>query len=260
MPQGRVARIGAKVGVGAFFQEQPDGIYIAPKDRPKKRRHSTEFHSCRFSHSPRSVRLHHKWCSTISVWLHHLWCSAIVVRVSLARVHATAELIVTDVLAQQYAPSDDVDFLAERYLAAEKAAAEAYRIALAIDQPHERLQGQLISLADYLGQPVGPNTKLLRGAVYEVRVSHVFSNAVDHEAVNAFGNMLRRHGVRGLFQDVFQGTMHWQLRPDADEFLKQVRLPHELQNLYDRCRCVERTPSLEVGRLPIVATSPEAMT
>jgi len=152
---------------------------------------------------------------------------------------------------RQQATSDDVDFLAARYLEAEKAAAEAYRIALDIDQPHERLKEELILLSDDLGIPTEPHTKLLRGSAHEVLVKYCVGNLLDHEAVNAFGNMLRRKGVRGLFSQVFQGTMQWQLRSDAGEFLKQVRLTAELQNLYDRCRRVERTPTLEVQRIPV---------
>jgi hypothetical protein len=166
---------------------------------------------------------------------------------------ANAELIMTvaGALSRQEATSrEDIDSLAERYIAAEKASAEAYRIALAIDQPHERVKEQIILLAEYHGLPAGDHTKLLRGSAYEVRVTHFLRDALDHEAVTKFGNRLRVNGVRGLFEDVFVGKIHWQLRPDADHFLKQVQLSDELQNLYDRCRIVERTPTLEVHRIP----------
>jgi hypothetical protein len=168
-------------------------------------------------------------------------------------VNATAELItlVKGALSPWEATSrDDVDVLAERYLAAEKAAAEAFRIAESMDSPHQRIKDELILMTDFHGLPAGDHTKLLRGSTYEVRVTHFLSEVLDHDAVTKFGNHLRRKGVRGLFEMVFQGSMHWQFRPDAGEFLKQVRLPHELQNLYDRCRRVDRTPTLEVHSIP----------
>jgi hypothetical protein len=188
--------------------------------------------------------------------LHHLRCRATSRRLScecpeISLVHATPELItlVTGALSLQAAPGcDDIDFLGARYLEAESEAAEAYRVAVNIDQTHERLKERLILLAD-LASTDATHEKLLRGRHHQVRVTYRFSDVLDNQAVNAFATMLRRNGVRGLFPEVFEGRMLWQLRPGAEEFLGQFRLPDELQDLYKRCRRVDRTPTLEVHRI-----------
>ena len=142
---------------------------------------------------------------------------------------------------------DDVDFLAERYLRAEAAAAEAYRAALCVDQPHERAKEELVLLADHLGVADGPHTKLLRGFRHEVRLRHSLSRVLDQERVGKFAYMVRgNRRAKGIFRDLFRWTISYQLQPDADAFLKRFRLPDELQCWYDRCRKIDSVPTLEV--------------
>jgi len=158
--------------------------------------------------------------------------------------------IFTGSIGTQEAPArTDVDSICEEYIAAEAAAAAAYKRAWELDQPHERLKSEIILLTQDFGCGISDvhRTKLLRGTEYEVRVSHAYSGALDQEALKTFANKMRGSRViTGIFKDLFRWTISYELQPDADKVIKQFRLPRELETLYRECRKIESVPTLEV--------------
>jgi hypothetical protein len=158
-------------------------------------------------------------------------------------VNATPNLFA--IVASGSMPSSGIiDFYATRFLDLEARTSEAYNVALSIDQPYEELKRQLIHAVDELGVVQGPYSKLLRGLAYEIQVTHCHSVTPDPTAVRSFAKLLRRNGLRGLFPDVFETVIDWRLRHNAEEHLQKVKLPPELQELYEKCKRLESTATL----------------
>jgi hypothetical protein len=162
----------------------------------------------------------------------------------------TAEVIadVTSALTKREAPGrDEIDSLAQDFIAAERAASEAYKIALQADQPHERLKERLILEIDEFGETGGPHTKVLRGWAHEVVIRRCLSSAIDQQAVRDFAHKVRgNRSVCGIQKDLFRCTISWELHPESEAFLRRFKLPAELQQMYERCRKIDSVPTLEV--------------
>src|ERR1700746_370184 len=90
----------------------------------------------------------------------------------------------------------DIDRLAMEFLALEEKTDQAYAIALALDEPHERMKEQLIDLAEEFGSAGHEKSKLeksklLHRLTHEMVATFGVSTSINAAAVDRFAHVLR---------------------------------------------------------------------
>jgi hypothetical protein len=76
-----------------------------------------------------------------------------------------------------------VDRWAIQFLELEKRVDQAYAIAVALDEPHERMREDLICLVEEFGSTHADKSKLLHGIHYEIMATFGLSTSIDAAAV-----------------------------------------------------------------------------
>jgi hypothetical protein len=99
----------------------------------------------------------------------------------------TASPAVTSLL-QQPPTAADVDRLAIQFLELEKTVDEAYKVAVAADEPHERMREDLICLVEEFGSAHAEKSKLLHGISYEIMATFGMTTSIDAAAAERFAH------------------------------------------------------------------------
>jgi hypothetical protein len=147
----------------------------------------------------------------------------------------------------------DIDRLAVEFLALEAKTDHAYAIALALDEPHERMKERLVDLVEEFGSADHEKSKLeksklLHGLTHEMVATFGVSTSINAAAVDRFAHVLRVNKQTKLLELIFEQTTHYHLRPDAGHVIRM--LPKALAALYAACSVsTPRTPMLEVRRI-----------
>jgi hypothetical protein len=142
----------------------------------------------------------------------------------------------------------DIDRLAVEFLALEEKTDKAYAVALALDEPHERLREQLIDLAETFGARHNEKSKLLLGSAYEIVATFGTTTCINAAAVDHFADVLRGSKQLKVLELIFEQSTHYRLRPDAGPVIRM--LPKALAALYAACHVTTpRHPVLEVRRI-----------
>jgi hypothetical protein len=68
----------------------------------------------------------------------------------------------------------------------ESKADEAYKIAVALDEPHERMREDLVCLVEEFGSTHAEKSKLLHGLEYEIIATFGISTSIDATAAKRF--------------------------------------------------------------------------
>jgi hypothetical protein len=147
----------------------------------------------------------------------------------------------------------DIDRLALEFLALEAKTDHAYAIALALDEPHERMKERLIDLVEEFGSADHEKSKLeksklLHGLTHEMVATFGVSTSINAAAVDHFADVLRGSKQLKLLELIFAQTTRYHLRPDAGPVIRT--LPRALAALYSQCHVTTpRHPVLEVRRI-----------
>jgi hypothetical protein len=80
----------------------------------------------------------------------------------------------------------DIDRLAMEFLVLESKVDDAYKIATALDEPHEKMKAELIELVEAFGSSHAEKSKLLHGMEYEILATFGVSTSIDAAAVERF--------------------------------------------------------------------------
>src|ERR1700746_2492824 len=89
----------------------------------------------------------------------------------------------------------DIDRLAMEFLALEEKTDQAYAIALAVDEPHEKMKERLIDLVEEFGSAGNgksklEKSKLLHGLTHELVATFGVSTSINTAAVDRFADVL----------------------------------------------------------------------
>jgi hypothetical protein len=147
----------------------------------------------------------------------------------------------------------DIDRLAVEFLALEAKTDQAYAIALALDEPHERMKERLVDLVEEFGSAGHEKSKLeksklLHGLTHEMVATFGVSTSINAAAVDRFADVLRGSKQTKLLELIFEQTTRYHLRPDAGPVVRM--LPKALAALYAACHVsTPRPPILKVRRI-----------
>src|ERR1700757_1352483 len=147
----------------------------------------------------------------------------------------------------------DIDRLAMEFLALEEKTDQAYAIALAVDEPHEKMKERLVDLVEEFGsfdhgKSKLEKSKLLHGLTHELVATFGVSTSINTAAVDRFADVLRGSNQTKLLDLIFVQTTRYHLRPDAGPVIHM--LPRALAALYAACHVsTARPPLLEVRRI-----------
>jgi hypothetical protein len=83
---------------------------------------------------------------------------------------------------QQAPTAAEIDKLPIEFLELEEKVGQAYKIAVAADEPHERMREELICLAEEFGSTHAEKSKLLHGIQYEIMATFGMSTSIDAAA------------------------------------------------------------------------------
>jgi hypothetical protein len=151
---------------------------------------------------------------------------------------------------QQPPTAADVDRLAIQFLALESKADEAYKIAVSLDEPHERMREDLVCLAEGFGSAHAEKSKLLHGLEWEIMATFGMSTSLDAAAVERFAQALRIAKQTKLLNRIFDQTIRYTLSADASSIIRATALPKNLLAMYAACQVTKpRTPTLKVRRI-----------
>ena len=144
----------------------------------------------------------------------------------------------------------DIDRLAVQFLDLEDKADQAYKIATALDAPHEKMKDELICLVEDFGSAKAEKSKLLHGIHYEMMATFGSTTSLDAAAVERFAQALRIAKQTKLLSRIFEETTRYTLRPDAGHIIRTVMLPKAQLALFSMCQVTKpRTPTLKVRRI-----------
>jgi hypothetical protein len=143
----------------------------------------------------------------------------------------------------------DIDRLAVQFLELEAKTDQAYAIATALDEPHERMKEQLIDLVEEFGRHY-ERSKLLQGITHEIVVNFGVSTSIDAAAADTFAHVLRVNKQSQILDRLFERTTRYTLRPNAEQVIRQLALPKATLALYAACQVTAaRMPILKVRRI-----------
>jgi hypothetical protein len=100
-------------------------------------------------------------------------------------------------------------------VALEEKTDQAYAIALALDEPHERMKERLVDLVEQFGSADHEKSKLLHGLTHEIVATFGVSTSINAAAVDRFAHVLRVNRQIKLLELIFEQTTRYHLRPDA---------------------------------------------
>jgi hypothetical protein len=144
----------------------------------------------------------------------------------------------------------DIDRLAMEFLALDSKVDDAYKIATALDEPHEKMKEELIKLVEEFGSAHAEKSKLLHGMEYEILATFGMSTSIDAAAVERFAQALRIAKQTKILNRIFEQTTRYTLRPDAGSIIRAVALPKAQLALYSQCQVTKpRTPTLKVRKV-----------
>ena len=144
----------------------------------------------------------------------------------------------------------DIDRLAVQFLELEQKVDDAYKIATALDAPHEKMKEELIDLVEEFGSAHAEKSKLLHGITHEILATFGVSTSIDAAAVERFAQALRIAKQTKLLSRIFEQTTRYTLRPDAGSIIRAVALPKAQLALFSQCQVTKpRTPTLKVRRI-----------
>jgi hypothetical protein len=132
----------------------------------------------------------------------------------------------------------DIDRLAVEFLALEAKTDQAYAVALALDEPHERMKERLVDLVEEFGsfdhgKSKLEKSKLLHGLTHELVATFGVSTSINAAAVDRLAHALRISRQTRLFDLIFDQSIRYHLRPDAGPVVRM--LPKALAVLYTAC-------------------------
>src|SRR5205807_1502691 len=143
-----------------------------------------------------------------------------------------------------------IDRLAVQFLELEQKVDDAYKIATALDAPHEKMKEELIDLVEEFGSAHAEKSKLLHGITHEILATFGVSTSIDAAAVERFAQALRIAKQTKLLSRIFEQTTRYTLRPDAGSIIRAVTLPKAHLALFAQCQVSKtRTPILKVRRI-----------
>jgi hypothetical protein len=144
----------------------------------------------------------------------------------------------------------DIDRLAIQFLDLESKVDDAYKIATELDEPHEKMKGELICLVEEFGSAHAEKSKLLHGLAYEILATFGLTTSIDAAAVERFAAALRIAKQTKLLSRIFEQTTRYTLRPDAGSIIRSVALPKAQLALFSQCQVSKpRSPILKVRRI-----------
>jgi hypothetical protein len=153
-------------------------------------------------------------------------------------------------LGSQAPTAVEVDRLSIEFLDLEKKVDQAYKIATALDEPHERMKEELIFLVDEFGSAHAEKSKLLHGTSYEIMATFGMSTSIDAAAAERFANALRVAKQTKLLNKIFEQTVRYTLAADASSIMRSMALPRPLLSLFAQCVVSKpRTPTLKVRQI-----------
>ena len=141
----------------------------------------------------------------------------------------------------------EVDRLANRFLELEKTVDEAYQVAVAADEPYERMKEELVCLVEDFGNAHAEKSKLLHGVNYEIMATFGMSTSIDAAAAERFAIALRDAKQTRLLHRIFDQQIRYTLTADASSIIRYLSQP--LLALYSACQVTNpRPPILKVRR------------
>ena len=145
----------------------------------------------------------------------------------------------------------EVDRLASRFLELEKTVDEAYKVAVAADEPYERMKEDLVCLVEDFGSVHAEKSKLLHGINYEIMATFGMSMSIDAAAAERFAIALRDAKQTRLLNRIFDQQIRYTLTADASSIIRSSDLSQPLLALYSACQVTNpRAPILTVRRKP----------
>ena len=118
---------------------------------------------------------------------------------------------------QQKPPSAvEIDRLAVQFLDLEKKVDQAYKIAVELDEPYERLKEQLIDVVEEFGSMHAEKSKLLHGTRYEIMATFGMSTSIDAAAAERFAIALRDAKQTRLLNRIFDQQIRYTLTADPE--------------------------------------------
>ena len=143
----------------------------------------------------------------------------------------------------------DIDRLAAEFLELESKVDELYKLAVTADEPHERMREQLIDLVEEFGRH-SERSKLLQGITHEIDTTFGVSTSIDAAAADTFAHVLRVNKQSQILDRLFERTIRYRLRPNAEQVVRQLALPKATLALYQACNVTtQRPPILKVRRI-----------
>jgi hypothetical protein len=144
----------------------------------------------------------------------------------------------------------EVDHLALEFFDLERRADEAYKVAIALDEPHEQMKERLILLCEEFGAADAENSRLLSGDHYEMAVSFTGSSCVSTAAVTRFREACARADQLRIVNRLFETEVWYTLRPEAAAIIGSFHLNNKLLELFCQCKVMKATtPILRVRSL-----------
>jgi hypothetical protein len=144
----------------------------------------------------------------------------------------------------------EIDRLAIEFLELEEKVDQAYKIAIAADEPHERMREDLVCLVEEFGSAHAEKSKLLHGSNYEIMATFGMSTSIGAAAAERFANALRVAKQTRLLNRIFEQTVRYSLAADASSIVRSFALPRPLLSLFAQCVVTKpRTPVLKVRQI-----------
>jgi hypothetical protein len=142
---------------------------------------------------------------------------------------------------------EQIDALAEEYLALEKIAEEAKEAAKIAAKPCQEKADELKALVLEYGQIHAKKSKLLVGVHFELMSTSGTTTETDQAMVEKLRLAMSKKSLGGWFKKMFEEVTEYRKRPSASEVIRSGKLPPTIIAIFARCFVEkEKNPSLDV--------------